>query len=235
MIVNPSTDQPTQLTATGANAITSAIIHIQRMRRSHIGEVMDIDAECYPTPWQQDIYEAELRNSNNRYYLIARAAPTPHSNTHSSALHSAGSRSSKVTSGKTHKRSKNIVGYAGVAFETTTAHITTLTVAPRWQNHGVGTRLLLALLIATRPRNAGVTLEVGINNPAAQALYRRFGLAPVGIRKGYYKEMGFTEAGLSPDAMVMRADNIQQPDYAKRLTSIAQQLAPDQTTELDLK
>jgi len=58
-----------------------------------------------------------------------------------------------------------------------------------------------------------------VDNPAAQALYRRFGLAPVGVHRGYYADMG-----LSPDAIVMRADGIHQPDYANRLTNIAVEL-----------
>ena len=116
-------------------------------------------------------------------------------------------------------RPDRIAGHAGVAFEESEAHITTVTVAPECRGQGIGARLFLALALAARRRNTSLALEVAADNPSAQSLYRRFGLAPVGIQRGYYANMG-----LSPDAVVMRADNIQQPDYADRLIKIAVEL-----------
>ena len=116
-------------------------------------------------------------------------------------------------------RPNRVAGHAGVAFEEGEAHITTVTVTPDCRGQGIGARLFLALALAARRRNTSLVLEVAADNPAAQALYRRFGLAPVGIQRGYYKEMG-----LSPDAIVMRADGIHQPDYAHRLINIAVEL-----------
>lgn len=116
-------------------------------------------------------------------------------------------------------RHKKVAGHAGVAFEEHDAHITTVTVAPDSRGQGIGARLLLALALAARRRNTSLALEVAADNPAAQSLYRRFGLAPVGIQRGYYANMG-----LSPDAVVMRAENIHQPDYADRLIKIAVEL-----------
>ncbi len=112
-----------------------------------------------------------------------------------------------------------VVGHAGVAFEKDEAHITTVTVSPDCRGQGIGARLFLALALAACRRNTSLALEVAADNPAAQALYRRFGLAPVGIQRGYYANMG-----LSPDAVVMRVDDIQQPDYVNRLTRIAVEL-----------
>ena len=112
-----------------------------------------------------------------------------------------------------------VVGHAGVAFEEDEAHITTVTVAPDSRGQGIGARLFLALALAARCRNTSLALEVAADNPSAQSLYRRFGLAPVGIQRGYYTNMGLT-----PDAVVMRADNIHQPDYADRLVQIAVEL-----------
>ena len=106
-----------------------------------------------------------------------------------------------------------------MAFEQDEAHITTVTVAPDCRGQGIGTRLFLALALAARRRNTSLALEVAADNPSAQSLYRRFGLAPVGIQRGYYTHMG-----LSPDAVVMRAEDIHQSDYADRLIKIAIEL-----------
>ncbi|WP_419924597.1 ribosomal protein S18-alanine N-acetyltransferase [Candidatus Poriferisocius sp.] len=116
-------------------------------------------------------------------------------------------------------RRNRVAGHGGVAFEKGEAHITTVTVAADWRGRGIGARLFLALALAARRRRTSLVLEVAADNPAAQALYRRFGLAPVGVHRGYY-----TDTGLSPDAIVMRADGIHQTDYANRLINIAVEL-----------
>lgn len=171
------------------------------MTSDHLPQVMAIDAQCYPIPWSRDVYEAELARTEDRLYVIARPSRL------------VGDANAKgFCPGR-------LVGHAGVAFEEKEAHITTVTVSPDCRGQGIGARLFLALALAACRRNTSLALEVAADNPAAQALYRRFGLAPVGIQRGYYKNMG-----LSPDAVVMRADNIQQPDYADRLIKIAVEL-----------
>ncbi len=171
------------------------------MTSDHLPQVMAIDAQCYPIPWSRDVYEAELARPEDRLYVIARPSRL------------VGDANAKgFCPGQ-------LVGHAGVAFEENEAHITTVTVSPDCRGQGIGARLFLALALAACRRNTSLALEVSADNPAAQALYRRFGLAPVGIQRGYYKNMG-----LSPDAVVMRADNIQQSDYADRLIKIAVEL-----------
>ena len=181
-------------------------ISIEPMRPSQLSEVMAIDAECYPIPWSRNAYEAELSRPGERLYLVARLADSD----------------IQIVDDPNHtisEPSRKIVGHGGVAFEESEAHITTVTVAPDCRGRGIGARLFLALALAARSRNTSLALEVAADNPAAQALYRRFGLAPVGIHRGYYADMG-----LSPDAVVMRADNIHHPDYANRLIQIAVEL-----------
>ena len=58
-----------------------------------------------------------------------------------------------------------------------------------------------------------LSLEVAASNEAAQTLYRRFGFAPVGVRKNYYPITG-------EDALVMWAYDIDTPDYAQRLEGL---------------
>ena len=52
------------------------------------------------------------------------------------------------------------------------------------------------------------------NNEPAQALYRRFGFAPVAVRKNYYPVTG-------QDALVMWVYDIDSEDYAQRLEELA--------------
>ena len=52
-----------------------------------------------------------------------------------------------------------------------------------------------------------ISLEVAANNEPAQALYRRFGFAPVAVRKNYYPVTG-------QDALVMWVYDIDSEEYA---------------------
>ena len=107
-----------------------------------------------------------------------------------------------------------MVGYAGVMLINPDGHVTTVAVEPAWQRHQVATRLLLALArqsVAKGARN--LTLEVRMSNVGAQAMYRRFGFAPAGVRKNYYVET-------NEDAMVMWANDVDSPEYADRLAEI---------------
>ena len=55
------------------------------------------------------------------------------------------------------------------------------------------------------------TLEVRMSNRAAQRLYSKFGLAPVGVRKDYYA---------NEDALVMWATDIDAADYLVRIEQL---------------
>ena len=104
-----------------------------------------------------------------------------------------------------------VVGYCGLMLSMEDAHVTTLAVDPSWQRHKIGQRLMVVLAReAVRRGSRNLTLEVRVSNAPAQALYRRFGLAPAGIRKGYYVESG-------EDAIVMWAHGIDEGTYSDRL------------------
>jgi [ribosomal protein S18]-alanine N-acetyltransferase len=109
---------------------------------------------------------------------------------------------------------RELVGYAGLMMTLDDGHITTIAVDPNWHRHKIGTRLLLVLAREGIARGAAsLTLEVRITNKPAQDLYRRFGFVPVGVRKNYYQEV-------NEDALVMWANEVDQPAYAALLASI---------------
>jgi ribosomal-protein-alanine N-acetyltransferase len=70
------------------------------------------------------------------------------------------------------------------------------------------------LALAEEARRAGaksLTLEVRASNKNAQSLYTKFGMAPVGIRKRYYRD---------EDALIMWVHDIDRQEYEERLESI---------------
>ncbi len=83
------------------------------------------------------------------------------------------------------------VGYAGLCDYPDEAWVQTMAVAPTHQRHGLGDRLLRALLAeAARRGQRTVALEVRADNGPAQRLYARHGFTRTGVRRGYYQPSG---------------------------------------------
>ena len=118
-----------------------------------------------------------------------------------------------------------VVGFAGLLYVFGEGHITTVAVDPEQQGGRIGTRLMLVLVRRAIEHGAdSITLEVRASNTAALALYRRFGFAPSGVRKDYYKDP-------TEDALVLWAHEIDSTEYAERLARIEVSL-PTGTAEL---
>ena len=93
-----------------------------------------------------------------------------------------------------------IAGYAGLSVADTEAWVQNIAVRRDLQRHGIGRRLLEALLTeATRRGTSTVLLEVAVDNAPAQRLYAEYGFETVGVRRGYYQPT-------NTDALVMRRD-----------------------------
>jgi ribosomal-protein-alanine N-acetyltransferase len=167
------------------------------MRRRHLRGVLGIEQQVYPRPWSMGLFMSELGYRSSRVYVVARVGPA-------------------------------VVGYGGVMLVADDGHVTTLAVDPRWHRLRIGTRLLHTLSEAAIERGAkNLTLEVRVSNEPAQGLYRAFGFAPAGIRKGYYAES-------NEDALIMWANDVDTPDYARRLDALAATLPnPTVVEELD--
>ena len=105
-----------------------------------------------------------------------------------------------------------VVGYGGLMLVGDGAHINTLAAVRPAPVPAIGTRLMLCLVDRGLRGGADhLTLEVRASNRSAQDFYRRFGLAPVGVRKHYYQD---------EDALVMWAHSIREADYRDRLARI---------------
>ncbi len=166
-------------------ASTTPQFEIRAMTPHDLMAVVELERDIYPQPWSMRVFEEELALSN-RTYLVA-----------------------ELPDG-------GILGYGGFLLVEDDAHITTLAVGESARGRRLGTHLMVALVVAALARGARhLTLEVRVSNLAAQALYRRFGFAPVGLRKNYYR---------NEDAMVMWATDIDQADYRARMQSIIDRL-----------
>ena len=158
-------------------------VEIHTMHRRDLRSVLDIEKRVFPEPWSSTIFGSELALRHGRSYRLARVG-------------------------------RRVVGYRGVMFTGEEAHVTTLAVAPEYHRCGVATVLLLDAVRASVESGAlHLSLEVAFGNQAAQALYRRFGFSPVGIRKNYYQLTG-------EDAYVMWAYDLPSREYTERIAAI---------------
>ena len=85
------------------------------------------------------------------------------------------------------KRGGAVAGYIGLHHILDEGSITNVAVSPDIRRQGVGAALLEAVLrYADQSALRSLTLEVRASNAEAIGLYRKYGFAPVGLRRGYY-------------------------------------------------
>ncbi|MCH8983952.1 MAG: ribosomal protein S18-alanine N-acetyltransferase [Acidobacteria bacterium] len=161
------------------------MVEIRPFEVDDIPAVAALEAANQPQPWTEGILEDELA-AENRSYLIAEDE---------GAFGLAG-----------------VIGFAGVMVVGEEAHVTNLLVAEEDRRRGVGKVLMLGLVDAALEMGARhLTLEVRSKNEAARSFYAHFGLAPIGVRKGYYGD---------DDALIMWVHDIDSETYAQGLEAI---------------
>jgi ribosomal-protein-alanine N-acetyltransferase len=169
---------------------TPVPVVIAPMRTKDLRGVLRIEEAVFPQPWPHRLFVEELAQRKSRSYRAAWVGRT-------------------------------IVGFAGQMFVDDESHVNNIAVDPAWQGRGLGAALLSDLVRVGLARGVHhLTLEVRVGNDPALALYRRFGLAPVGVRRNYYPVTG-------EDALVMWARDIDTERYAERLTDIEASLLGD--------
>lgn len=162
-------------------------VTVEPMRRRHLRSVVRIEEVTNPHPWSRRLFVSELTYPAGRIYLVARIG-------------------------------RSIVGYGGLMIMAGDGHITNLGVDPTHRRKGIASRLLVeAFRRALADGATALTLEVRASNRGAQELYRRFGFAPVGTRKGYYTDNG-------EDALIMWATEVEGVGYRDRLRAIEDEI-----------
>jgi ribosomal-protein-alanine N-acetyltransferase len=163
---------------------THPVLEVAQMHRRDIRDIMPIEEVVYPKPWTQKVFADEIEMMNRGHRYYAVA-----------------------------HIGRELVGYCGLLFADTDAHVTNIAVHPDWQQRGIATELMLELAWHARQRKCeALTLEVRHTNTAAQELYRRFGFVPAGVRRKYYEN--------TDDAIVMWCQDIQDDAFRDRLRSI---------------
>lgn len=143
-------------------------VEIRVMRGEDIDAVVEIETQAFSSPWRKETF-AELIGRPTLEMLVME------------------------------HREEGIVGYAVVWCILDQGELANLAILPRMRSRGLGTRLLARAIEIARERGVETMfLEVRASNAHALELYRRFGFAQVGLRRGYYDHP-------KEDAFILRA------------------------------
>ena len=133
-------------------------IQIMRALPSHIDDIVIIENLSFKIPWSRQAIIDELTKNQFALYYGAEA-------------------------------NGRIIGYAGMWHICDEGHITNIAVHPEFRGAGVGSLLMECLIGKARELEiVSMTLEVRKSNAPAQGLYRKYGFADGGFRKGYYAD-----------------------------------------------
>ena len=131
---------------------------VRALTLDDIKDLHALDQDSFAEPWSRSLWKLELSRLH-RIYLGAF-------------------------------KGIQLVGFVGGLLAHTDFHITTVATKKPHRCSGVGSLLLLQMLKEVDDLFEGIetiTLEVRASNKPAQGLYRKFGFAPVGLRRGYYQ------------------------------------------------
>jgi ribosomal-protein-alanine N-acetyltransferase len=138
-------------------------IRLEQMGVMHIGMILEIEKEIFPTPWTRGMFEEELR-----------AGPHPEG---------PGSYAKVALEGK------RVVGYAIGWFVEGGVHLMNIAVSGEYRRKKVGTLLITDLIeCALSAGKRIIILEVRESNTGAQAFYEKFMFERFGVRRGYYAD-----------------------------------------------
>jgi ribosomal protein S18 acetylase RimI-like enzyme len=177
-------------------------IELRELAPRHLAPVAALEAAVNPAPWSLRLFEEELAlPPGSRHWLVAVDRPDL------AAGHGAQGVADATTT-------DSVVGFGGIMFADTTAHLMSLGVDPARQGQGIGRRLCAALFSEARRRGAAeLTLEVRVSNRRASGLYERtLAMTPVGIRPRYYTD--------GEDAMIYWLHDLQGPEMGQRLKTL---------------
>lgn len=142
------------------------LFNIVEMAGEHIEGVVQVEEACFTIPWTRNDFEREIYENTMAIYYVALC-------------------------------DDKVIGYAGMWHVVTEGHITNVAVLEGYRRQGVADALMEKMIaVAIEKEMIGITLEVRINNQAAQKLYIKYGFRPEGFRKNYY-------ADTKEDAIIM--------------------------------
>ena len=133
-------------------------ILIRRMTLEDVPAVHEIDTLSFSLPWPERSFRFELTEN-------------------------------PVSRGWVAEVNSRIAAMLVLWFIIDEAHVATIAVHPDFRRQGIGEQILLYALRSAQTEGARrAFLEVRAGNVAAQTMYKKYGFAIAGVRRGYYRD-----------------------------------------------
>ena len=143
-------------------------VRVRRMAAADVKVVAGIEADAFSSPWSAETFASLLERPGLELLVLE-------------------------------DEREGVIGYAVLWCILDQGELANVAITPRLRGRGLGTHLLSRVLDVARERRIETLfLEVRASNEKALHLYRRFGFADVGRRKGYYERP-------REDALIMAA------------------------------
>lgn len=203
--------------------VVPATLTFAPLHAESIAAVAALEARVSPEPWSAKLFAGELdMHASARNWILASTTAVPATSTLGSRADrsewpgpkgqercSALGSADKIAS--LSAKALSLAGFGGMMFVEQEGHVMNMATDPDRQGQGIATQILHRLTLDAIERGVtDLTLEVRVNNEPALALYRRFGFAPVGVRKQYYVD--------NVDALIMWVHDIDSHEYSELLT-----------------
>jgi len=183
---------------------------IRPMEPGDVPAVGAIERLSFPTPWPTSSFLYELGNhARSSYHVLLKPE-----NSDTARFRRGWRRWLRGVVDRPEE--SRVIGYVGFRRQSTSVHISTLAVHPKWRGKGLGELLLLtAMEKALELGGSAVSLEVRASNQVAQSLYRKYGFRFTNVHRGYYRD--------GEDAWLMEAQ-VNVDTYRTRLARLRQML-----------
>jgi len=201
---------------------------IRPMTPDDLAQITDIDREAFPTQWPQPNYRQELNNKLAHYVVACDDSRTMEVAEPKKWWGKSGLLSLLMPWSKRRLPDdapappviqQYIIGFSGIWVLVDEAHITNIALRTKYQGRRLGELLLITTIdLALELKATMMTLEVRTSNQVAQKLYKKYGFAQVGLRKGYYLDN-------HEDAVIMSTDSITKPSFQAELNRLRETLA----------
>jgi ribosomal-protein-alanine N-acetyltransferase len=185
---------------------------IRPMDWPDLHQVAAMEREAFPTLWPATSYRRELKNKIAEYAVCVRDneyVEVPAKDSRRSILRLFGRRKPQER-----EQQQLLTGFVGLWYMSGEAHIVSIAVREDYRRNGLGELLLIgAIEMAQRRSQQVVTLEARVSNTAAIALYEKYQLRQIGIRRGYYSDN-------HEDAVIMTSDKLTADDFMEHFTAM---------------
>ena len=133
-------------------------MHIRQVTIADVERITDIEYRSFSAPFTKEMYKAMVKASPPFFGIVA-------------------------------VEGEDLAGYLFYSIAADEVELLTIAVDDKFRKKGIAKKMMEDMIDAAHKNKvSALFLEVRPSNKAALSLYKSFGFAQIGVRKGYYKD-----------------------------------------------